>query len=122
MLTEDAALVMAEAALGLVPDLGGTRRLVELAGYAVALELSVTARAVPAAEALRLGLANQVVAGEELDSAVDRLVRSITNKKPDVVRSIKRLLADGLGRTEAEQLAAERRAQAPLLRGIANQR
>ena len=33
ILTDDAVLVMAEARLGLVPDLGGTRNLVEVVGY-----------------------------------------------------------------------------------------
>src|SRR5262249_12587349 len=33
VLAEDALLTMAEVSLGLVPDLGGTKRLVELVGY-----------------------------------------------------------------------------------------
>ena len=49
---------MAEVTLGLVPDLGGTKRLVELVGYARALEICVTGRRMDAAEADRIGLAN----------------------------------------------------------------
>jgi hypothetical protein len=37
--TEDAQFTMAEVALGLVPDLGGTKRLVELVGYARAMDI-----------------------------------------------------------------------------------
>ena len=51
VLTEDAQFTMAEVALGLVPDLGGTKRLVELVGYARALDICVTGRRVGAAEA-----------------------------------------------------------------------
>ena len=43
---------MKEAALGLVPDLTGTKPLVESVGYARALEICATARVVGAAEAL----------------------------------------------------------------------
>ena len=51
VLAEDAQFSMAEVTLGLVPDLGGTKRLVELVGYARALEICVTGRRVGAAEA-----------------------------------------------------------------------
>ena len=39
---EDAQFTMAEPSLGLVPDLGGTQSLVELIGYARALEICAT--------------------------------------------------------------------------------
>ena len=45
---DDALFAMAEVTLGLVPDLTGTKRLVELVGYARALELCVTGRRVGA--------------------------------------------------------------------------
>ena len=44
--TEDAALRLPEATLGLVPDLTGTSTLVELVGYSRALEICLTGRAV----------------------------------------------------------------------------
>lgn len=122
VLTEDASLVMAEVALGLVPDLGGTRRLAELVGYATALELCVSARPVPANEARRWGLANQVVPAAALEPSLERLTASILRHPEDAVRSVKRLLAGSTRRSAAEQLAAERAAQAPLLRGTAVRR
>ncbi|MGZ6341189.1 MAG: enoyl-CoA hydratase/isomerase family protein, partial [Candidatus Limnocylindrales bacterium] len=51
ILAEDARLSMRETSLGLVPDLGGTKPLVDLVGYARALEICVTGRWVQAAEA-----------------------------------------------------------------------
>jgi enoyl-CoA hydratase/carnithine racemase len=45
VLTEDAQLRLPEATLGLVPDLTGTSNLVELVGYARALEICLTGRA-----------------------------------------------------------------------------
>src|SRR3954463_9558662 len=75
ILAEDAQLTMAEVTLGLVPDLGGTKRLVELVGYSRALEICVTGRRLPADEALRIGLASTVV--PDLDAAVEATVQAL---------------------------------------------
>jgi enoyl-CoA hydratase/carnithine racemase len=118
ILTEDAQFTMAEVALGLVPDLGGTKRLVELVGYARALELCVTGRRVGAAEAERLGLANRVVAGDDLDRAVADLTGQILAGNRDAIVEIKALLLAAGGRTFAEQEAAERAAQVRRIRDL----
>jgi enoyl-CoA hydratase/carnithine racemase len=61
ILTDDARFSMAEVTLGLVPDLGGTKRLAELVGASRALEICLTGRRIPADEAARIGLATAVV-------------------------------------------------------------
>lgn len=122
LLTTDASLRIAEASLGLVPDLGGTARLVELVGPSAALDLCTTARPVMAPEALRLGLANQLAPADELQAAVGALVDSLLDKKPAVLSALKRLIRGGSQKTYDDQLAAERAAQIPLLRGIAQPR
>lgn len=119
VLAEDAQLSMAEVTLGLVPDLGGTKRLVELVGYARALELCVTGRRVAAAEALRVGLANLVVPPGELDSAAHDLAAAVLTGNRDAVVEIKALLAGAAGRSYAEQDRAEREAQVRRLRDLA---
>ncbi len=53
VLAEDAQLAMAEVTLGLVPDLGGTKRLVEFVGPSRALEICLTGRRIAADEAER---------------------------------------------------------------------
>ena len=53
IVAEDAQFTMAEPTLGLVPDLGGTKRLVDLVGYSRAAEICLTGRRVGAEEALR---------------------------------------------------------------------
>jgi len=111
VLAEDAKFTMAEVKLGLVPDLGGTKRLVELVGYARALELCVTGRRVDASESLRIGLANLVVPGGELSSAVSDLVSAVLVAPRDAVVEIKALLAGAVDRSYAAQDAAERAAQ-----------
>jgi enoyl-CoA hydratase/carnithine racemase len=119
VLAEDAKFTMAEVTLGLVPDLGGTKRLVELVGYARALELCVTGRRVDAAEAMRLGLANIVVPGGELDGAVADLVSAVLAAPRDAVVEIKALVAAASGRSYPEQDAAERAAQLRRLSDLA---
>ena len=116
VLADDAQLCMKEAALGLVPDLAGTKPLVDLVGLPRALELCLTARTVRAEEAARIGLAELAVPAADLDAAVSDLVSALLATEPAVARSVKELLAGAPGRTLAEQAAAERRAQAALQR------
>ncbi|MFC6343557.1 enoyl-CoA hydratase/isomerase family protein, partial [Nocardioides hankookensis] len=57
VVADDVQFCMKESALGLVPDLTGTKPLVESVGYARALEICATARMVGAAESVDIGLA-----------------------------------------------------------------
>ncbi|MGA8117324.1 MAG: enoyl-CoA hydratase/isomerase family protein [Actinocatenispora sp.] len=111
ILTDDAQLAMAETTLGLVPDLGGTRRLVELVGYSHALEICVTGRRVGAAEADRLGLATLRVPRDELDQATRDLVAAVLAAPRAAVSETKALLAQAGSRSVDDQLLAEREAQ-----------
>ena len=114
--TDDAVFCMKEPALGLVPDLTGTKPLVDIVGLPRALEICLTARNVPAAEARELGLAELVVPAAGLDAAVAGLAAALCTPDPDTARAVKELLAGAPGRTLAEQAAAERTAQAALQR------
>jgi enoyl-CoA hydratase/carnithine racemase len=118
IIADDAQFTMAEPTLGLVPDLGGTKRLVDLVGYSRALEICVTGRRVGADEALRLGLASQVVPVAELDAAVDRMVTAILAVNRDAATETKALLLAAARHTQDEQQAAEREAQYRRLRAI----
>ncbi len=116
ILTEDAKLCMKEPALGLVPDLTGTKPLVDLVGLPRAIELCLTARTVTAAEALLLRLAELVVPAADLDAAVADLIAALLATDAAAARATKALLQQAPGTTLAEQAAAERRAQAELIR------
>lgn len=118
VLADDAQLAMAEVTLGLVPDLGGTKRLVELVGYARALEICVTGRRLDAAEASRIGLANLVVPAAELDAAVRDLTAAVLAGPRDAVIEIKALLSGAAGRSYPEQERAEREAQVRRFRDL----
>src|SRR5438067_2310893 len=72
--TSDCELGLPEVRLGLVPDVGGTTRLVRTVGYAKAKELIMTGRMIPAAEAAAIGLVNQVVPpGDHVAAFLDRV-------------------------------------------------
>lgn len=116
ILTEDAKLCMKEPALGLVPDLTGTKPLVDIVGLPRAIELCLTARTVTAAEALLLRLAELVVPAAELDDAVADLVAALLATDAAAARATKALLQHAPGHTLAEQAADERRVQAGLIR------
>jgi enoyl-CoA hydratase/carnithine racemase len=116
ILSEDARLCMKEPALGLVPDLTGTKPLVDIVGLPRAIELCLTARTVTAAEALLLRLTELVVPAAELDGAVEDLVAALLAVDPAAARATKALLQQAPANTLAEQAAAERRTQAELLR------
>ncbi len=119
LLADDAQLCMREAQLGLVPDLGGTGPLVHLVGYARALEICATGRFVGAQEAADLGLATAVVPRADLEAATDDLVAALLATPEGSLRALKPLLDNAVQATAEEQLAAERTAQAGLLRALA---
>src|SRR4029078_7583721 len=78
---DDAQFCMKEPALELVPDLTGTKPLVDSVGYARALEICATARVIGAAEALEIGLATMVCPVAELDGALADLVGALTRRR-----------------------------------------
>jgi enoyl-CoA hydratase/carnithine racemase len=119
VLADDAKLCMKEPALGLVPDLTGTKPLVDIVGLPRAIELCLTARTVGASEAAELRLAELVVPAAELGAAVGDLTAALLSTNAAAARETKALLALAAGNTLEQQAAAERAAQARLLRGRA---
>jgi enoyl-CoA hydratase/carnithine racemase len=119
ILADDALLCMAEPTLGLVPDLGGTKRLVDLVGRSRAIEICLTGRRIPADEALRIGLASHLVPRADLDAAVERTVAAILAVGRDAAAETKALLLRAPTRSQADQQEAERDAQYRRLRALA---
>jgi enoyl-CoA hydratase/carnithine racemase len=115
VLADDATLCMKEPALGLVPDLTGTKPLVDIVGLPRAIELCLTARMVGAAEAERLRLAERVVPAAKLSTAVDQLVKELLTTDPAAARATKALLQQAPANNLDQQASAERAAQRELL-------
>lgn len=104
----DGAVVgLPEVSLGMIPGAGGTQRVAFLAGKAATIEIVTSARRIGAAEALQLGLVDEVVAGD-LQRAALAHVRSLQGRKQRVRDRAMR------ASTDAEIAAAS---QAALRRG-----
>lgn len=93
-----------EVKLGVIPGFGGTWRLARRVGRQRALEIMMTGRTVDAEEAVRIGIALEVVSGDVVDAAVTLATR-ISRQGPVAVR----LLRGVVDRFEA---AAQERALA----------
>ena len=116
ILTDDAKLCMKEPALGLVPDLTGTKPLVDIVGLPRAIEICLTARMISAPEALALRLAELIAPAADLDGAICDLTAALLAADPAAARATKQLLAQAGGNSLEQQAAAERLAQAALIR------
>lgn len=107
--SENAEFGQPEILLGLLPGGGATQRLARTIGRQRAMELVLTGRRIDAAEALRLGLLNQVTGKRDwLERAIE-LAKVVASRPPVAARLAKRaiLAAEELGLTDA--LAEERR-------------
>jgi methylglutaconyl-CoA hydratase len=75
--------------LGIIPGGGGTQNLPRMIGRNRAKELIFTARHIDAADALRLGLVNRVVARAALVSTAVEIAEEIMRNSPFAVRQAK---------------------------------
>lgn len=99
-----------EILLGIIPGGGGTQRLARLVGPARAKDLILTGRAVDAAEALTIGLVDEVVARDDLMGRARELAAQLA-RGPLVAQGLaKAAIDDGLQVTLAEGLALEQAA------------
>jgi enoyl-CoA hydratase len=80
--SETARLGQPEVKLGLIPGYGGTQRLPRLVGQPMALKLLLTGEMIGAAEALRIGLVDEVVPAERLMERAEALARTMVGMAP----------------------------------------
>src|SRR6195256_932906 len=71
-----------EVQIGILPGAGGTQRLPRLTGPKVALEMITSGRHVPAAEAHKLGIIDEIVPEGQLKEAAIAFARKIADKRP----------------------------------------
>ncbi len=75
--------------IGLMPDGGGTYFFPRMVGYHKAFELMALGEVVPAADALRLGIANKVVPFAELDATVNAMAERLAQAPGIALANIK---------------------------------
>ncbi|MEA2023222.1 MAG: enoyl-CoA hydratase-related protein [Actinomycetota bacterium] len=106
-LADDARVGQPEILLGIIPGAGGTQRLPRLVGYQRALKMCLTGRQIDAEEALKLGLADKVVASDELgEAAMTDAVRFAAGPTA-AYAAVKRSVRGGLGVSLEEGLEIE---------------
>ncbi|MGE0352911.1 MAG: enoyl-CoA hydratase/isomerase family protein [Gemmatimonadales bacterium] len=86
---DSAKLGQPEVNLGIIPGGGGTQRLPRLVGLGTAFKLLYTGELISAAEALRIGLVDEVVPAAELRERVMALAGTIAEKSPVALQLIK---------------------------------
>jgi enoyl-CoA hydratase len=99
---DDARFALPAARLGLGYHLAGVERLVALVGPANATEIFFTARQYTAADALRIGLVNQVVPKADVEEFTTAYVGAIAANAPLTLRAAKRAIRE-IGRDPAER-------------------
>lgn len=107
--SDNAVFGQPEVGLGITPGFGGTQRLARLVGAGMAKQMIYTARNIKAAEALRIGLVNEVYgaetdaegnvtrsAQEVLLAAAEKMANGIAKNAPIAVRNCKKAINEGL--------------------------
>jgi enoyl-CoA hydratase/carnithine racemase len=93
---EGARVGQPEILLGLIPGAGGTQRLPRLVGPAKAKDIIFTGRFVGAAEALAIGLVDQVVPDAEVEAAALKLAQRFVAGPAVALRAAKLAIDGGL--------------------------
>ncbi|MBI3768183.1 MAG: enoyl-CoA hydratase/isomerase family protein [Deltaproteobacteria bacterium] len=91
---DDTSFAVPAARLGLGYHLNGVERLVRLLGPSAAADLFFSARRCDAAEALRIGLVNQVVAKADLEAFTAQYAGAIAANAPLTLRAAKRAILE----------------------------
>ena len=108
--SENAVFGQPEILLGIIPGGGGTQRLPRTIGASRAKEMCITGRQVRAEEALRIGLADEVVAHDELHDRALALAAEVARGALAAQGIAKRVVDAGLSTSLADGLALEREA------------
>ena len=93
---ERAVFGQPEILLGVIPGGGGTQRLPRLIGRSKAKELMITGRQVKAEEAVRIGLADELVSSESLHERAFALAAEVARGPLHAQAMIKRAVDSGL--------------------------
>ena len=102
-----ARLGQPEVKIGIIPGYGGTQRLPRLIGKGAALKMILTGEAISAAEALRLGLVDEVVEPGQLLPRAGQIAQTIAEMAPLAVRDSIRAVNSGYDLPLASALELE---------------
>jgi len=100
--SDNAQLGQPEVKLGIIPGYAGSQRLPRLVGKGPAMQILLTGDMVPAAEALRIGLVNQVVPQAELIPTAEAIAKKIIANAPLAVKFAMEAVNRGMEMTTDE--------------------
>jgi len=109
-----------EVSLGLIPGFGGTQRLSRLIGISKAKELILTGQKIKAAEALSLGLVNQVFE-ENFDENIDAFIGRILKQGPHACAFAKQAIEQGFEKDLDQAMHVEQKIFAQCFEGQESQ-
>jgi enoyl-CoA hydratase len=101
---DDGGFSLPEIRLGVFPGIGATVRLPRRVGQGRAMEMMLTGREVPAAEALQWGLANRLVPRAQVLEEATKLARRMALGPRMATASLKGSMREGANLPEAEAL------------------
>jgi enoyl-CoA hydratase len=107
--SEDAVFGLPEVGFGIIPGAGGTQTIPRIIGVPRALEMLLTNRWLPSAEAYQCGLVNRVVPRAELLQTAEAMAQKIAAFNPQAVMKAKEAVLRGIDLPLAEALALEQR-------------
>lgn len=94
--SDNSEIGLPEINRGLLPGWGGTQRLPRRIGVPRAKWMILSGEAVSGSEAKEIGLVDQVVSKEELDSVVTRFAIKLASKAPLGLKKIKEVINKGI--------------------------
>src|SRR5207249_9138190 len=103
--SDNARLGLPEPRVGLMAAAGGVHRLPRHVPLKIAMGMMLTGRQIPAAEAARIGLVNEVVPQAELMAAAERWANEILECSPLSVQASKQAALHGLSKPLSEAMA-----------------
>ncbi|MBN2160419.1 MAG: enoyl-CoA hydratase [Spirochaetes bacterium] len=106
--SEEAAFADTHVKMGIHPGWGMSQLLQEAVGRRMALQMSLTCQFLPARDALRAGLVNEVVEPERLLPRAREIAGFIAALNPAMVQTMKNLIEYRMGATLRESLAHEK--------------
>ena len=110
VVSEDARFAWPEVKRGLIPFAGSLSRLPRQIPYSQAMALLLTGEPIGAAQALRMGLVNEVVPGDQVLARAMDLARTIAANAPLAVAEIKQVAEASIGVSVEQALNIEKAA------------
>jgi enoyl-CoA hydratase/carnithine racemase len=103
----EALVGLTELNLGIIPGWGGTQRLTQVVGKARALDMILFSKTVKAAEALDMGLVNQVTPPEQLMEEATAFAVKLAQRPPIAVGCVLKAVSTGIYEGLEKGLKAE---------------